>query len=327
VLFLQATQKAQAMTQRKTNQNRHDITSPARRKLLQQGFQGALGALLLPVAGSSLLAACGGSVNPSAPATPTVAAVAKTPVLTSVNNFRDVAGADDSLAYQTASGQKLQRGVFYRSNALTPSAADLATLNTLNIKTVYDLRTTAEITATPDTLPTGAAYVQINIIGTSSAAVPTLTSPQQAIAYMEQAEQAFVTDAGECARLGQLFTDLANGANAQLYHCSGGKDRTGWVTAVLLTLMGVPQTTVIQDYLLTNIYSAATIQSTYTAMVNAYGQTYADNFYPMLGVQTSFLMAGLDQVATSYGSMTAYATNGLGLSSATIAQLKAKLLV
>lgn len=300
-----------------------EIQSINRRRILQ----GVVGSLFMPAMGSSLLAACGGgNDNSPAAATSTSTAVAPTPILASMNNFRDVGGADDNLAYKTASGQKLRRGVFYRSNALTPSAADLATLNTLGIKAVYDLRTPSEVSATPDTLPTGATYTNINIIGTNSASVPTLTSPADAVAVMEQGEQSYVTDAGECQRLGQLFTALANGTNAQLYHCSAGKDRTGWVTAVLLTLVGVPQTVVIQDYLLTNIYSAASIQATYNAMVTAYGQTYADNFYPMLGVQESFLLAGLNQVTTSYGSMSGYVTNGLGLSSATQSALTAKLL-
>lgn len=313
------------MNHNESNRDIQTLQSPNRRRILHQTLQGTVSALLLPVAGSSLLAACGGSSSDAAsPAA--VAAVQKTPVLGTVNNFRDVAGADDSLAYQTASGQKLRRGLFYRSNALTPSAADLATLNTLGIKTVYDLRTPAEITASPDTLPTGANYVQINIIGTSSASVPTLNSAADAIAMMQLAEQQFVTDAGERSRLGQLFTDLANGANAQLYHCTAGKDRTGWVTAVLLSLVGVPQSVVVQDYLLTNIYSAASIQATYDAYVTKYGKAYADVLYPVLGVQQSFLTAGFDQVATSYGSMGNYITTGLGLSASTQALLTAKLL-
>ncbi|KVF35872.1 hypothetical protein WJ09_08470 [Burkholderia vietnamiensis] len=61
-------------------------------------------------------------------------------------------------------------------------------------------------------------------------------------------------------------------------------------------------------------------------MAKAGGQAYADNLYPLLGVQTSFLLAGLDQVAQSYGSMDGYMTNGLKLDAATQAALKAKLL-
>ena len=62
-----------------------------------------------------------------------------TPRLRNIDNFRDVAGT--TTAYSTANDGTMRSGVFYRSNALTPSAADLGTLNSLGIKAVYDLRT------------------------------------------------------------------------------------------------------------------------------------------------------------------------------------------
>ncbi|WP_196482256.1 tyrosine-protein phosphatase [Burkholderia vietnamiensis] len=299
------------------DREKEDVQS--RRKFLQSTF----GALLIPAFGSSLLTACGGGDDVTSPA---IARVATTPILASVDNFRDVAGADDSVAYQTPRGQKLRRGVFYRSNAITPSAVDLATLNSLGIKAIFDLRTPGEISKKPDIVPTGATYTNVNIIGASSATTPTFNSPQDAIKLMEDSERAFVTDEGIRSRFAQLFTALANGSTAQLFHCTAGKDRTGWAAAVLLTFVGVPQNIVIQDYLLTNIYSAASIQASYAAMAKAGGQAYADNLYPLLGVQTSFLLAGLDQVAQSYGSMDGYMTNGLKLDAATQAALKAKLL-
>jgi protein-tyrosine phosphatase len=303
----------------KRTQPHAKLQSTGRRRLLRGTAHGVAGALLMPALGSSLLAACGGGDGGAGP-------VAPTPRLASVNNFRDLGGADDDLAYRTSNGQKIRRSVFYRSNALTPSAADLATLNTLGITAVYDLRTTAEVATAPDTLPAGARYQNINILGTGSASVPNLATAADAVAMMEQIEISLVTDAGMRERLGQLFTDLANGADAQLFHCTASKDRTGWVAAVLLTFAGVPPSDVMRDYLLTNTYSAASIQSSYDGMVAAYGQAYADAFYPLLGVQESFLQAGLDQVAASYGSMQNYVANGLGLSAATRSLLLGKLL-
>ncbi|MCZ3151997.1 tyrosine-protein phosphatase, partial [Acinetobacter baumannii] len=80
--------------------------------------------------------------------------VLDTPRLQSIDNFRDVAGL--TTAYSTAHDGTMRGGVFYRSNAITPSAADLATLNSLGIKAVYDLRTPSEIAGTPDTMLSGA---------------------------------------------------------------------------------------------------------------------------------------------------------------------------
>ena len=112
--------------------------------------------------------------------------VPPTPRLASVDNFRDVAGADSATAYCTASGQKLRRGVIYRSNALSaPSPAAMATLDTLDIRTIFDLRTPDEIKAAKDIPPTGATDTNINLNGTSNVVYPTLTSADESIAYME----------------------------------------------------------------------------------------------------------------------------------------------
>jgi protein-tyrosine phosphatase len=252
--------------------------------------------------------------------------VAPTPRLTSVTNFRDVAGANDPGAYRTSSGLKLRRGVFYRSNALCPSPTDLAILNTLNIQADYDLRTPSEIAKLPDILPTGATYLNINIAGTPSIPTPALTSIAETISEMETSYTEFVTDSGIRSRFAELFQKLATTSGSQLYHCSGGKDRTGWSTAILLTILGVSPTVVMQDYMLTNVYSEATIQLSYQQLIATYGQAFADIYFPIIVVDPRYLNAAFDQVATTYGTMANYITNGLALSSTIQTQLRDKLL-
>jgi len=301
---------------------KHKLEQPASLMLTRRRvLQGTLGAWLLPIAGGAMLAGCGGGSDSDSDHQ-----LAATPVLASVPNFRDLADAEGASVYRTAKGKALQRGVFYRSNALVPSAADLATLNTLDIGAVYDLRTMSEVASQPDILPQGAAYTNINIMGSSSAASPGISTAEDAIGYMENLNRMMVTDAGYRERLAELFTAMADGPHAQLYHCTAGKDRTGWVSAVLMSLVDVPQSDIMQNYLLTNKYTAAQIETQHQGMIAAYGQAYADAYYPLLGVQSSFLHAGLDQASESYGSMSGYITNGLGLSASVQSALTDRLL-
>ena len=51
----------------------------------------------------------------------------------------------------------------------------------------------------------------------------------------------------------------------------------------------------------------------------------ATNLEPALGVDASYLEAGLAQIASDYGTVDGYLTEGLGLTADTIALLKAKL--
>jgi protein-tyrosine phosphatase len=175
-------------------------------------------------------------------------------------------------------------------------------------------------------LPSGASYLNINVAGTPNSPLPALTSAADGIAWMENANRGFVTDAGTRGRFAELLRALAAGTGPQVYHCTGGKDRTGWTTAVLLSLLGVPQSVVVQDYMLTNTYSAASIQSSYQRMVDAYGRAFADAYLPVVVVRDSYLLAGLDQAAASYGSMSGYITHGLGLDIDTQARLRGRFL-
>nr|WP_207196917.1 tyrosine-protein phosphatase [Pseudomonas sp. TH08] len=246
-----------------------------------------------------------------------------TPRLKSIDNFRDIAGI--TTAYSTAHDGTMRGGVFYRSNAITPSAADLATLNSLGIKAVYDLRTPSEIAGTPDTMLTGATYQNIDIIGatTSGSNITNISfkSAADAIAMMEQTNRAFVSDAGMRSQFGNLFNALASVDAAQLFHCTAGKDRTGWTAAVLQSIAGVDNATIMANYLATNDYTAARVAATLKAMPPSMAAVYG----PLLGVQASYLQAGLDEVTAQYGTMDNYLKQGLGLSQETIYVLRGKL--
>lgn len=239
--------------------------------------------------------------------------------LSGVLNARDAGG------YRTAGGQWVRSGLVYRTAALTSTAADQQLLNRLNIVTDNDLRTTAEVTATPDTVPAGARYEHLNVMGDSvSATMPAVTSAAESEQYMTEAEAGFVDSDTAKAAYKQLFENIANDRGATLYHCTAGKDRTGWASAVLLTLLGVDAQTVMNDYLLSNTYylNSAAIQAELAAMPAAQSAVYE----PFLAVEAQYLQAGLDRVQSEYGSMFGYVTKGLGVSAATVTKLRAKLL-
>ena len=179
----------------------------------------------------------------------------------------------------------------------------------------------------PDIPPTGATWLNINIIGTSNNPAPALTSADQAISDMEFSYAEFVTDSGVRGRLAEVFQKLATtSGGSQVYHCSGGKDRTGWVTTILLSVLGVPQSVIVQDYMLTNVYSAASIEASWQQMANADGQAFADIYYPIWIADQRYLDAALNQVTASYGTMANYINQGLGLSSTVQTLLCDKLL-
>ncbi|MBQ9052624.1 tyrosine-protein phosphatase [Rhodococcus sp. (in: high G+C Gram-positive bacteria)] len=273
------------------------------------------------------LTGCSASVEPSerVSTTSAISATELAPTLLSVNNFRDVAGP--SGGYVTQSGSRLKPGVIYRSNVLSPDDHDFETLNSLGLDKVYDLRMTSEVEATPDRIPLGAEYVRVDIMG-DGARVATSTD----IATMDGAKSVgmnayrdFVTEAAQRQAFATLLTDLANDDGSQVFHCTAGKDRTGWAAALLQSIAGVPRDVVFSDYELTNEYTEDYIDATAKEVGLAQGDEAADAIRYVYAARPEFLQASFDEVDRLYGSLDGYLTNGLGLDSSTLSQLRSKL--
>jgi protein-tyrosine phosphatase len=271
---------------------------------------------VLAGAGGALLSACGGGGGSE---------VSATPRLASVENFRDVGGA--ASGYPTIDGKVVRRGVFYRSSVLTVSTADRARLDALGIAVVYDLRTPGEIGRTVDTLPMGARYQTINVIGADDVVPPTYDTAADAVAAMERAQRDYVLGAAQREGFGALLARLAQTSGAQLLHSSAGKDRAGWAAALLLSIANAPFDVIMQDYLLSNTYAAASIKTRIAAEAGQSGMAAAQANAPVFGVQPSFLQVAFDQVHATFGTMDAYLKDGLGLSQDRIDRLHDRLVV
>jgi len=250
-------------------------------------------------------------------------------------NLRDVGG------YRTADGQWVRMGLLYRSGALNNlTPAETQELGELGVTTVYDLRTDAERAATTDRLPAGATYVVANVLAGSTndanvtlAATQLLDGPDKASATVAQARgiMAGLYDqlpvlASADAAYQSLFTAAAAAtpSHAMLFHCTAGKDRTGWASAALLLELGVPMGTVEQDYLLSNHYVLPYYKSVVASYVAQGGK--APVVDAVLGVQTAYLQDSLAAMTHQYGSVQAYFTKGLGFTAAELAHLRSTLL-
>jgi protein tyrosine/serine phosphatase len=264
-----------------------------------------------------------------------------TPILTTLENFRDLAGiagevhgvptGGTGFVNTTSRGGVARTGVFYRSQELDGvqnNATDWAIITSRNIATVVDLRTPSEWS--PSWIPPGrpdpyigATEIHVNIYSSDQPPQPAaLVVPDDAITYMRGMYAAFVSDSIQRGNFRTALLALANSPDAALYHCSGGKDRTGWTSVILQSIAGVSMQTIKTDYLATNVYMKATIDAAVNAATTADDKEIARL---MFGVDQRYLDAGLAQVASQYGSMEAYLTQGLGLTQADIYVLRAKM--
>lgn len=228
--------------------------------------------------------------------------------LASADNFRDVAGP----GYATADGGRLRTGVFYRSNDLRLTDEDHGLLSSIGLRTVIDLRAPAEIEQHPDPEVPGAEAMHFDAIGIPMEQVAGLASREDAAELMEEVYRGFVTSPKSTTAFGGVLRQLASGG-PQLFHCSGGKDRTGWVAAMLLHLAGVDDATIEADYLLTNALTAASRARTEAEIERHLGPDGVAVYEPVLVVDTSYLRAALSALRHEYGDRATYLREGLGM--------------
>ncbi|MDT0614290.1 tyrosine-protein phosphatase [Streptomyces lancefieldiae] len=233
-------------------------------------------------------------------------------------NFRDAGG------YRTKDGQWVRMGAVYRTDSLDRlTDADLAKLRRLGISVDYDLRTASERASAPDRLPAGVRYVVADVLGDDSPVFSMPTTAAEAEQMMIDGERTMVSGANAKAAYATVFSGLARDADGALYHCTAGKDRTGWAGATLLTVLGVPRETVMADYLASNEYRAEANAAALAAMPAQQAAVYK----PMLDVRAEYLNSGFDEVEDAYGSFAAYEKKALGLDAGELRRLKADLLV
>ncbi|MFG2337390.1 tyrosine-protein phosphatase [Streptomyces yangpuensis] len=234
-------------------------------------------------------------------------------------NFRDAGG------YRTSTGQWVRMGEVYRSDALNKlTSEDLAKLRRLRVRTVFDLRMQDERTKDADKVPAGAAYVVADVFAGSGSFQTMPRTPDEAVKAMIDAERAMVSGEGGRKAYAQVLDGIENDrARSVLFHCTAGKDRTGWAGAALLTALGVPRETVEADYLASNDYRRAAND----AILSHLPAQQAAVYKPLLDVRPEYLNAGYEEAEARYGSFDRYLEDGLGIDARELKQLRKDLLI
>ena len=235
------------------------------------------------------------------------------------SNFRDLGG------YRTAQGRTVRRGSVFRSAHLgTLTDADRLAIGRLGVRTVVDLRGVNEAAETPHRVEgLGCRIVGAHIEPGVGEKIRGAVADGSATPFVMMG---FLTDhyrdyPRRCAPgFRTLFAALSDDDQRPLvFHCTAGKDRTGFASALLLTLLGVTWETVMEDYLRTN--------DLWTGHIGRYPELDIDTRAAIVEARTPYLEAAFDVVRADYGSPEAFAEKALGLDEKLRDRLKADLLV
>lgn len=237
-------------------------------------------------------------------------------------NFRDLGG------YQNTSGQTVKWQKIYRSDSLSNlSKNDLEQFKKLRITVDCDLRSDYEQHMAPDRINDDIKYVDAHIYpdegDIDEEVYPAKHLPQgnmlagiyQHVILNVHSQQMFKR---VLAELLVLPDD-----EALVFHCSAGKDRTGMTSAIILSLLGIDDETIIRDYLITNELYDFTSEH----------QLPTDNDMGNLVAQMNLtkgdgpvMQTFLNTINDGWGSMTKFVEQQLGLTKHEIQLLRKKYL-
>jgi protein-tyrosine phosphatase len=241
-------------------------------------------------------------------------------------NFRETGG------YPTMDNRWVRSGLVFRTDHLNElTDADVNTLEAIGIRSVYDFRLNDEVTRQPSRLPSSLTPVQLGFgdAGLDSAMIDVvrdILAGKRAVPDASFWDENYlaIVDAGRPMFL-ELFRALADPINLPaVFHCTGGKDRTGLANAMLLTTLGVNQSIVIDDFLLTNVYRTPFRIAALAPGLRAAG-VEVGSAIPIIGVCRSALVSALSHLETRYGGVEAYLADG-GLTASDLSAVRANLI-
>jgi len=249
-------------------------------------------------------------------------------------NFRDLGGV------RAADGRSLRRHRIYRSEILSqPTEGDLQILRRLQIAAVCDLRRGIERTRQVNRWP---PECQPRILGPPpgegmEAVQPDGVQGRLAAADFDPAEAKAVLVAGYrpmprvlAPSLDAVFRHLVDSDGAPLLiHCTSGKDRSGFVCAMLLSALAITREEIFRDYLLSR--ERYPLENIRRMLLGALGDALPPGRMEVLlqlaTANFDYLAAAFDQVDSEYGGVDEYLHHAAGLDAARRCALQAALLI
>jgi protein-tyrosine phosphatase len=214
-------------------------------------------------------------------------------------NLRDLGG------YFTADGRRTRTGRVFRADSLAHvTEEDGEQLERLGLRLICDLRYETEVAQYPDRVPAGARYehnpmlLNVNVMGD-------FRRPDFDWAgfRLEMLFTHMLDNSGPTFR--RVFEYLADaGSYPYLFHCAGGKDRTGMTAALLLRCAGVPDATIVADFALSDRHIAPKVPE-FQARMRERGVD-ATNAEKMFRAPAGAMEAALAHLDTRWGGVEGY---------------------
>ena len=208
---------------------------------------------------------------------------------------------------------------------------DVKYLSRLNIKSVVDFRSDEERESEPDRLTPDMTQVLLPIkFQPKELDDETLKNLMKNLTFGTLDSSNLLTDFNIV--IVKDFADeykkffrhvIENNAEPIVFHCTAGKDRAGFASAMILTVLGVPREKVIEDYLLTNTYVKDHVDSEMLEIeLKTFFRADTDNLRKINLVAERYIQAAFDTIDSEWGGMDNYISTALSLTEEDILKLQ-----
>jgi len=245
-------------------------------------------------------------------------------------NFRDLGG------YEGLGGRTVRWGLVFRSDALHElTDADRARLRAMGLRAIYDLRRPIEQERQPTALGEEHGHRIVSLAvdddPDADANAPELIDLIKS-GELPEADDGFMIDLYAQILLrgaegfGRLLTHLTDDDGLPaLFHCAAGKDRTGLAAALLLSLLGVDDEVILDDYELTNEFRSNRRIEILRPELESFGVDI-EKVRPFLSARRPVMEATLRHLHDDHGGVERYLTETAAVSPATVDRLRDLLL-
>lgn len=227
-----------------------------------------------------------------------------------LHNFRDLGG------YRAAGGRLVRWGRLYRSDSLAKLRGDdAARFGALGVRTVIDLRYPSEIERSGRVPPAGGLAYYNCSIEHRPFDQSQLTDRIDPVRFLADRYAEVAVDGTE--EIGRALRIIAAGDTPLVMHCASGKDRTGILAAIVLSLLGVAQADIVADYALTELATPGLIADWKAAHP---GRELCWRYYGRAPGEIIGIF--LDELGARHGSVDDYVTGHLRLPGQLIEDLR-----
>ena len=241
-------------------------------------------------------------------------------------NFRDLGGL-------SGRGQPpMRRGLVYRSDHLSRlTDEDHAVLLDMGLKTVCDLRSDREQQRSPDRLP-ATDSIRYHFLPVEDRQFDPATALERlqngdrdwlSLDFVIGMYRRYLDEFGPV--WGRVLTLASTDINLPMvFHCTGGKDRTGICAALLLLLLGVNEDAILADHQLSTFCNADRVQPLFDKLASM--GIDREMAAPYLQAPAEPLAALLEYLKSRYGAVEDYLLTRAEMQRPTLTELRTLLL-